>query len=186
MDAASPFPALFSRFPLPDCPRTEFAPGIGAEPVHPVEEPAADPALALIAPYVDAAFYLASFPDDPVAARDPAAHFHQHGWRQGRDPAPWFDTKHYLAANDDVRGAGIDPLLHYLRNGRAEGRARGRPAARGVGWWMRRCRRGGRGSTRRPGCRRWTRPGWPGRSRWPASGAGWWCRSAMTATSTRP
>jgi hypothetical protein len=77
----------------------------------------------MIAPYVDAAFYLASFPHDAAAARDPVAHFHQHGWRQGRKPAPWFDTSHYLAANDDVRNAGIDPLLHYLRNGRLEGRS---------------------------------------------------------------
>jgi hypothetical protein len=66
---------------------------------------------------------LASFPYDAVAARDPVAHFHRHGWRQGRNPAPWFDTNHYLAANDDVRNAGIDPLLHYLRNGRLEGRS---------------------------------------------------------------
>jgi hypothetical protein len=121
--AASSGVAVFSRFALPECPRSDFSPAIGAEPTHRIDRPSADPALALIAPYVDAAYYLAGFPDGAAAARDPVAHFHQHGWRQGRDPAPWFDTSYYLAANDDVREAGIDPLLHYLRNGRAEGRA---------------------------------------------------------------
>ena len=115
--------AAYSRFELPTCPRTVFDPAIGAEPVLPVATMPSDPVLATIAPYVDAAYYLASFPQDAAAERDPVAHFHQLGWRQGRNPAPWFDTRHYLATNDDVRNAGINPLLHYLRNGRAEGRA---------------------------------------------------------------
>jgi len=87
----------------------------------------ADPALALVARYLDPAFYLGGFPTDTPPPADPAAHFHAVGWKDGRDPAPWFDTTHYLAANADIRRAGVDPFVHYLRAGRAEWRAPRRP-----------------------------------------------------------
>ncbi len=84
-------------------------------------------ALEIIAPFVDAAFYLASFAADAAARQDPVAHFHEIGWKLGRAPNPDFDTRYYLRMNDDVRAAGVNPLLHYLRFGRAEGRLPQRP-----------------------------------------------------------
>ena len=50
------------------------------------------------------------------------AHFVEHGWKEGRDPAPWFSVGYYLLANPDVAGAGLNPFVHYLHSGRAEGR----------------------------------------------------------------
>ena len=52
-----------------------------------------------------------------------STHFHQSGWREGRDPSGDFDTTLYLIHNPDVAAAGIDPLEHYLQFGRAEGRS---------------------------------------------------------------
>ena len=57
---------------------------------------------------------------------DAAAHYLDHGWREGRLPNPYFDTAWYLRENPDVQRAGLHPLLHYLRHGEAEGRG---PAA---------------------------------------------------------
>ncbi len=107
----------YSRFPLPDPAEPQATGRTGA---------ATDP-LQLIAPHVDAAFYSAGLPGDAAAARDPVAHFHESGWRQGRAPSPDFDTRYYLRTNQDVLAAGIDPLLHYVRFGRHEGRLPQRP-----------------------------------------------------------
>ncbi len=108
---------VFSRFRL--------------DPVPPTGTIAADPApegaLAVIAPHIDRRFYLANLADDAAALRDPVAHYHTVGWKQGHWPNPDFDTRFYLRNNEDVRNAGIDPLLHYLRFGRAEGRLPQRP-----------------------------------------------------------
>ena len=86
---------------------------------------------AAIAPFIDAGFYLASVADDPTAATDPVAHFHDIGWRRGKSPSPDFDTRYYLRNNPDVQEAGLDPLLHYVRFGRAEGRLPLRPGGPG-------------------------------------------------------
>ena len=80
-----PAPArpVFARFALPLFADTPIA---AAEPV-PISQPGPTaPDLALIAPYVDPAYYLASFPADETARRNPVAHFHQFGWRQGHNP----------------------------------------------------------------------------------------------------
>lgn len=67
-------------------------------------------------------FYLAGFtPEDRPA--DPASHYLQEGWQQGRDPAPWFSTWHYLSMHRDVAAAGMNPFTHYCAAGHAEGRA---------------------------------------------------------------
>jgi glycosyltransferase involved in cell wall biosynthesis len=91
----------------------------------------ADPVLAVIAPQVDTAFYLARNPDVAAAGMAPAEHYWRIGWREGRDPNPWFRTDYYLRANPDVRAAGVNPFWHFLVRGRAEGR----PAREPGGAW---------------------------------------------------
>jgi hypothetical protein len=54
---------------------------------------------------------------------DPLQHYHDYGWREGRDPSGSFDTDNYLAAYADVRAAHIDPLQHFLSYGVYEGRS---------------------------------------------------------------
>ena len=70
----------------------------------------------------DTAWFLTRNPDLVAAAADPLAHFHRHGWREGRWPNPYFDPAWYCARNPDVARTGQDPLLHYLEYGEAEGR----------------------------------------------------------------
>ncbi len=87
----------------------------------------ADAAVAAVAPHVDLDHYRAIYPDIAVTELDPVQHFHDAGWREGRDPNTWFDTKYYLAANPDIAAADIDPLLHFVSHGQAEGRRPSRP-----------------------------------------------------------
>lgn len=72
---------------------------------------------------VDFDFYRQAHSDLTYADIDPAGHYGQAGWREGRDPAPWFSTDAYLALNPDVAAAGANPFVHYLRRGYREGRA---------------------------------------------------------------
>jgi glycosyltransferase involved in cell wall biosynthesis len=69
---------------------------------------------------IDPEYYAAT---GPVPGDDPAAHFLDHGWREGRQPNPYFAPHWYLRQNPDVQRAGVNPLLHYLRYGEAERRA---------------------------------------------------------------
>jgi hypothetical protein len=66
--------------------------------------------------------YLYANRDVLLAGADPYQHYHQHGWKEGRDPNANFDTQLYLLNNPDVAAANIDPLEHYLKVGIAEGR----------------------------------------------------------------
>lgn len=70
----------------------------------------------------DAAWYLEQYPDVGLAKVEPAAHYIDNGWREGRDPGPHFSTSGYLRANPDVAAADINPLLHFLEHGQSEGR----------------------------------------------------------------
>ena len=70
----------------------------------------------------DAAFYLSNNPDVAASGVNPALHFVDRGWKEGRKPSPGFDPAFYLARYPDVATAGINPLLHYVRRGRAERR----------------------------------------------------------------
>lgn len=72
--------------------------------------------------YFDEAWYLQRYPDVAAAGIDPAVHFSQAGWREGRDPGPDFATSAYLKANADVARAGLNPLVHFLEYGQSEGR----------------------------------------------------------------
>ena len=70
----------------------------------------------------DARWYLETYPDVAAAGVDPAAHFLENGWLEGRDPGPEFATSAYLKANPDVARAGLNPLLHFIEFGQSEGR----------------------------------------------------------------
>ena len=70
----------------------------------------------------DADFYLAGFPPQDQPA-DPASHYLETGWKQGRDPTPWFSSVHYLSLHPDIDAAGMNPFLHYCIAGKSEGRA---------------------------------------------------------------
>lgn len=72
--------------------------------------------------FFDAAYYLENNPDVAANAIDPALHFAQLGWKEGRRPSRQFDPALYLEQNPDVAKAGVNPLLHYAERGRAEGR----------------------------------------------------------------
>ena len=74
-------------------------------------------------PYIDSAFYNATYPDVADQHIDPLVHYVLDGWREGRDPSPWFSTTSYLTLHRDVAAAGTNPLLHYIQHGREEGRA---------------------------------------------------------------
>ncbi len=82
----------------------------------------ADSDLNAIAPYVNAEFYLLTYPDVAADGADPVAHFGYTGWREGRNPNPWFNTEHYLGAYPDVVEAAVNPLWHYLVSGQHENR----------------------------------------------------------------
>lgn len=70
----------------------------------------------------DRSWYLATYRDVRDSGVDPARHYLESGWREGRDPGPDFCTTAYLKANCDVATLGINPLLHYIEHGRFEGR----------------------------------------------------------------
>ena len=73
-------------------------------------------------PLFDDDYYLAHNPDVAASGNNPSAHFHDYGWKEGRDPSAAFSTQAYLAKYPDVRQAGMDPLMHYLVYGQYEGR----------------------------------------------------------------
>jgi hypothetical protein len=76
----------------------------------------------LEAALIDTVSYLANNLDVARAGLDPAVHFTQFGWKEGRNPDPLFDVGFYLSHNPDVAASGIDPLLHYATFGWKEGR----------------------------------------------------------------
>jgi glycosyltransferase involved in cell wall biosynthesis len=66
---------------------------------------------------VDAAWYLARYPDVRASGLDPLQHFAGSGVGEGRDPNPFFDSAWYLDQNPDVSAVGASPLLHYMTVG---------------------------------------------------------------------
>jgi len=79
-------------------------------------------ALLAKSPMLEPDWYRSRYPDVAAAGLDPASHYLEHGWREGRDPGPSFSTAAYLEENPDVARAGINPLLHFLEYGYSEGR----------------------------------------------------------------
>lgn len=83
---------------------------------------AQDFTLALVSTALDPVFYRRAYPDVAAAGADPIAHYVEHGWREGRDPAAWFSTTAYLADHADVAASGGNPLAHFLASGAGQGR----------------------------------------------------------------
>lgn len=64
----------------------------------------------------DSDWYLQKYRDVKKSKKDPALHYVQFGWKEGRNPSQAFDTKKYL---DMVPEAGISetcPLVHYIKH----------------------------------------------------------------------
>ena len=72
--------------------------------------------------WFDAEWYLKANDDVRASSTDPAAHYHDWGWLEGRDPGPRFSTTGYLREYPDVAESGLDPLWHFIRFGEQEGR----------------------------------------------------------------
>lgn len=70
----------------------------------------------------DSNYYLSTYPDVAQESIDPAEHFFDYGWQEGRNPMPSFSSRGYLDRYPDVRATGLNPLLHYLQHGHHEGR----------------------------------------------------------------
>jgi glycosyltransferase involved in cell wall biosynthesis len=73
-------------------------------------------------PLMDAAWYLANYPDVAKTRLDPVLHYLAFGWKEGREPGPDFDGAFYLSRYPDVGAGGVPPLLHFWRHGRFENR----------------------------------------------------------------
>ena len=73
-------------------------------------------------PFFDGVWYLSQNPDVALAGIDPAQHYLDFGWKEGREPSSQFSGIAYLRTHTDVRDAALNPLLHYLEFGRYEGR----------------------------------------------------------------
>lgn len=73
--------------------------------------------------YMDVDWYISTNEDLSNAVIDPAEHYCQFGWLEGRDPSPEFSTVFYLSTNDDVFNAELNPYWHYLVEGKKEGRS---------------------------------------------------------------
>lgn len=86
------------------------------------DEAADEADLALVRAHLDPEFYRARYPDVGATGIEPAVHYLDYGWREGRDPSPRFSTAFYLECDPGLRRAGTNPFLHYLREGRAAGR----------------------------------------------------------------
>jgi hypothetical protein len=74
-------------------------------------------------PWFDRDWYLETYPDVAVSGMDPAWHYLEFGWKEGRNPSTRFDTSYYLMSNVDVAKTGLNPLLHFIEHGESEGRA---------------------------------------------------------------
>ena len=72
----------------------------------------------------DGDWYLETYPDVAAGGLEPARHYLDFGWQEGRDPGPHFSTNAYLRANADVARAGTNPLIHFIEFGYSEGRGR--------------------------------------------------------------
>jgi len=70
----------------------------------------------------DGDWYIVRYPDVAAAGIDPAVHYLESGWKEGRDPSQSFSTASYLNLNSDVAAAGINPLVHFIEFGYSEGR----------------------------------------------------------------
>jgi glycosyltransferase involved in cell wall biosynthesis len=64
---------------------------------------------------IDASFYLETYEDIRTAGVDPATHFAEHGWKEGRMPNEFFFTTWYIQTYMNSKFE-FNPLEHYLLN----------------------------------------------------------------------
>lgn len=69
----------------------------------------------------DENWYVERYPDLKNTDMDPAFHYLNFGFREGRDPSAFFHSREYLELNPDLP-KDQNPLLHFLRHGCFEGR----------------------------------------------------------------
>lgn len=88
-----------------------------------VSAPGVDPAQerAIVAEYLDVAYYLHNNPEVLEANEDPVDHFCRIGWRELRKPAPDFDVWWYWVNHLDLADDSLNPLVHYALVGKARG-----------------------------------------------------------------
>lgn len=72
--------------------------------------------------YFNRRYYLSTYKDVKKNKIDPALHYLEIGWKEGKNPSKYFNTNEYLELNKDIAAAGINPLLHYENNGKRENR----------------------------------------------------------------
>src|SRR5690606_20437737 len=72
--------------------------------------------------FLDPEWYVSEYPDVLNSNIEPALHYDEIGWKEGRNPSHRFNTKWYLDSNPDVAASGMNPLWHFIEHGQAEGR----------------------------------------------------------------
>lgn len=72
--------------------------------------------------WFDREYYKKTYRDVAQVGVDPAKHFIDYGWKEGRNPSSLFWTKYYVSQNPDVMASAINPYFHYLQFGKSEGR----------------------------------------------------------------
>ena len=93
------------------------------EPVEITEEPASGPFLPDLVCAFDKAWYMREYPDVAASGMDPATHYREAGYREGRKPNRFFDPEKYRAANPDLMEYEDDLLMHFIFYGLNEGRS---------------------------------------------------------------
>ena len=92
----------------------------------PVEAP-------VVAPFFDADFYCATYPEAAASGLDPLTHYLTIGERAGLRPEPGFDPVFYRRSNPDLAGHAFGAFWHYHAHGKAELRSPDAYYARAVG-----------------------------------------------------
>jgi len=72
--------------------------------------------------FFDADYYLTDNPDVKNLGLNPALHFFNFGFKEGRHPNSLFNTSFYKLNNPDVGQSNLNPYFHYLFFGKSEGR----------------------------------------------------------------
>jgi hypothetical protein len=70
--------------------------------------------VRILETHMDRGFYLKTYADVAKAGIDPARHYAEHGWREGRNPTAWFSTTAYVARHPELVDEDVNPFVHYL------------------------------------------------------------------------
>ncbi|WP_215748719.1 MULTISPECIES: hypothetical protein [unclassified Gluconobacter] len=95
---------------------------VGVEPVASAEVPTSGPFLPDMVCAFDKTWYMREYPDVAASGLDPATHYREAGYREGRKPNRFFDPEKYRAANPDLLEYEDDLLMHFVFYGLNEGR----------------------------------------------------------------